>query len=169
MEVNSKSVLSMITKRFKLKRSIIEERMQLQKIVYLLQVGGIRLGYGFGWNKYGPYSQDLANDAYAVLSVEPDKYRETETWVFNAATERKLKSFEGFLSKIEKDRNKMLELVASVDFMNRIWSISLKPVEDFVKEFRVHKKTLLDGNKVAEEDVKKAIELAAFINSINRS
>jgi uncharacterized protein YwgA len=167
MEVNSKSVLSMITRRFNLKRSTIEERMQLQKIVYLIQAGGIHLGYGFGWNKYGPYSQDLANDAYAVLSVEPDKYGETKTWVFNAATEKKLKSFEGFLSKLKEDRNKMLELVASVDFMNRIWGILFEPLADFVKEFRVHKKTLLNGSEFADEDVKKAVELQEELRKLN--
>ncbi len=166
MEVNSKSVLSMITRCFALKRSTIEERMQLQKIVYLIQAGGIHLGYGFGWNKYGPYSQDLANDAYAVLSVEPDKYKETKTWVFKTITERKLKSFEEFLSNFQQDY-KMLELVASVDFMNHIWGISLESIPDFMEEFKVHKKTLLNGDEIADEDVKKAIELQKKLRKLN--
>jgi len=166
MEVNSKSVLSMVTRRFKLKRSAIEERMQLQKIVYLLQAAGIHLGYGFGWNKYGPYSQDLANDAYAVLSVEPDEYEATKTWVFKTSTEKKLKSFEKFLSDFQQNY-KMLELVASVDFMNHVWRVSLESIPKFMGEFKVHKKTLLNGDEIADEDVKKAIELQKKLRELN--
>lgn len=165
MEVNSKSVLSMISRRFGLKRSTIEDRMQLQKIVYLLQASEIRLGYGFGWNKYGPYSQDLADDAYAVLSIEPKSYKETEKWAFDDTTEKKLKSFDKFLSKFKNDY-KMLELVTSVDFMNCIWGISLDPLDDFMNEFRVRKKSLLVRGKVTKEDVKKAVELWKELQSM---
>lgn len=43
-----------------------DERLRLQKIVYLLWAYGISLGYGFNWYVRGPYSPKLASDGYAI-------------------------------------------------------------------------------------------------------
>ncbi len=43
-----------------------DERLRLQKIVYLLWAYGISLGYGFNWYVRGPYSPKLASDGYAL-------------------------------------------------------------------------------------------------------
>lgn len=40
-----------------------EDRMQMQKSIYLLQELGLSVGdYDFKWYKHGPYSQSLQND-----------------------------------------------------------------------------------------------------------
>jgi len=166
MDVNLKSVLSMITRRFGLKRCSLEERLQLQKIVYLLQAGGVRLGYGFGWNKYGPYSQELADDSYAVLSVGPEKYEETKNWSFDKDTEDKLKKIEDFLKDFKGDY-KQLELLASVDFMCRIWDVNPESLDNFMEEFRSKKKKTLDGSRIEDEEVKKAIKLQQQLHELN--
>ena len=42
-----------------------DNRMQMQKAVYLLQAMGVPMGgYGFRWYKHGPYSQDLHDDMF---------------------------------------------------------------------------------------------------------
>lgn len=42
-----------------------EDRLQMQKMVYLLQEEGVNIGhYGFDWYKHGPYSQVLLDDMY---------------------------------------------------------------------------------------------------------
>lgn len=42
-----------------------DNRMQMQKAVYLLQVMGVPVGdYGFRWYKHGPYSQELHDDMF---------------------------------------------------------------------------------------------------------
>lgn len=42
-----------------------DKRLELQKIIYLLQELGLNVGgYYFSWYKYGPYSQSLQEDAY---------------------------------------------------------------------------------------------------------
>ena len=43
-----------------------DERLRLQKIVYLLWAYGISLGYGFNWYVRGPYSPKLASDGYTI-------------------------------------------------------------------------------------------------------
>lgn len=42
-----------------------EQRMEMQKAVYLLQDMGVPVGdYGFRWYQHGPYSQRLHDDMY---------------------------------------------------------------------------------------------------------
>jgi len=42
-----------------------EDRLKMQKMVYLLQEEGVDIGhYGFDWYKHGPYSQALLDDMY---------------------------------------------------------------------------------------------------------
>lgn len=45
--------------------SRFEDRMQMQKGIYLLQNMGVPVGdYGFRWYKHGPYSQSLQDDMF---------------------------------------------------------------------------------------------------------
>lgn len=50
---------------------IFEDRLMMQKMVYLLQEEGVNIGhYGFEWYKHGPYSQALLDDMYAEDRTE---------------------------------------------------------------------------------------------------
>lgn len=50
-----------------------DDRLEMQKIVYLLQNLGISIGnYSFMWYKHGPYSQTLQNDILNINNT-PDK------------------------------------------------------------------------------------------------
>lgn len=45
--------------------SEFDQRMEMQKAVYLLQDMGVPVGdYGFRWYRHGPYSQRLQDDMY---------------------------------------------------------------------------------------------------------
>lgn len=44
--------------------SSVEQRMEVQKAVYLVQAAGIALGYTYGWYLKGPYSPSLTRDYY---------------------------------------------------------------------------------------------------------
>ena len=51
--------------------SQFDNRMNMQKAVYLLQTLGVPVGqYGFRWYLHGPYSQDLQDDMYAAAKVK---------------------------------------------------------------------------------------------------
>lgn len=45
----------------------IDDRILLQKKVYLAQDLGLPLGYGFCWYIHGPYSSDLTDVAYQII------------------------------------------------------------------------------------------------------
>lgn len=48
-----------------------EDRLEMQKTIYLLQNLGISVGnYNFLWYKHGPYSQTLQNDILRLQSAE---------------------------------------------------------------------------------------------------
>lgn len=51
--------------------NVFEDRLEMQKAVYLLQNMGISVGdYRFLWYKHGPYSQTLQNDILNLQGVE---------------------------------------------------------------------------------------------------
>lgn len=51
--------------------NIFDDRLEMQKAIYLLQDMGISVGeYSFLWYKHGPYSQTLQNDILNLQSVE---------------------------------------------------------------------------------------------------
>lgn len=51
-------------------QNVFEDRLEMQKAVYLLQSMGISVGnYNFLWYKHGPYSQTLQNDILSIQSV----------------------------------------------------------------------------------------------------
>lgn len=53
--------------------SEFEKRLEMQKMVYLLQNLGTSIGdYGFRWYKHGPYSQALLDDMYLSEKIIND-------------------------------------------------------------------------------------------------
>lgn len=45
---------------FNVNMNSFKSRLELQKMIYLLQVNGINLGYKYNWYLHGPYCSDLA-------------------------------------------------------------------------------------------------------------
>ncbi|MEZ0606175.1 hypothetical protein ACAX43_29220 [Paraburkholderia sp. IW21] len=48
----------------------LDERMRLQKAVYLLQAAGASLGYRYSWYLKGPYSTALTQDYFALAEAK---------------------------------------------------------------------------------------------------
>lgn len=47
----------------------LEDRMRLQKAVYLMQAAGANLGYRYSWYLRGPYSTALTQDYFAIAEA----------------------------------------------------------------------------------------------------
>jgi uncharacterized protein YwgA len=47
-------------------RAGFDNRIKLQKLIYILQSEGIDLNYNFTWYIYGPYSSELTRDGYRI-------------------------------------------------------------------------------------------------------
>ena len=164
MKVDEKAILYMVAKKFGLKRDSFEERLKLQKIIYLLQDSGMQLGYGFGWYKYGPYSQDLVSDAYAVLGSRKSEYERAATeerWGFNDETKGKFRDFKRICGAYLKAPEKA-ELLASVRFVRNMWCPDVDKTA-FTEEFLRRKPRL--WNKTAERtDIEKAFDVCAELS-----
>lgn len=156
MGIGAKTILSMVADRFGLKRDSTEDRLKLQKAIYLLQAHGLQLGYGFSWYRYGPYSQDLVYDAYSVLGFDRANYEEKKHPLkFSPNSEQKFKDFEDICSDVLDDAQQ-LELVASVDFARRTWYPEANE-DELVDNFRQHKKRLFNStDEIADDDIRKA-------------
>lgn len=90
-----------------------KDRLNIQKLTYILQSIGLDLGYTFSWYVKGPYSTELASDAF--------RYTESESNDDIGLTKSERNSIEKLQSTFSdeiKDPNK-LELYASLLFIKK--------------------------------------------------
>lgn len=97
------------------------QRVKLQKIVYLLENMGVHVGnYSFTWNKYGPYSIALDDDAYRCSQKEAKR-----GVTFTDEAQNAFEQIKRILSKgsVYEDFN-WLECISSLHFLKYVLHIS---------------------------------------------
>ena len=77
----------------------IDERILLQKKIFLAQDIGLPLGYGYNWYIHGPYSTDLTAVAYQVI---PEGYSSLENKCFKEKYSEMIRKVNELESKISK-------------------------------------------------------------------
>src|SRR5437870_2018728 len=93
-----------------------DQRLIVQKTIYLLQAFGLYLGYPFSWYIRGPYSSLLSSDAYALAKV----YDKAHTLRFeNLESEKRFQYFMNFLGDRLTDSD-WLERLASIHFLRHV-------------------------------------------------
>lgn len=118
--------------------SSFEKRMEMQKVIYILQEAGIRVGdYCFLWYKHGPYCQSLQDDILS-LSDTPDiaiKYSEDAKEVIE-----RVKSVINM--NVEYARSTWVECLASLQYLRaNVFSLNASN-EDIVKDLMTRKSHL---------------------------
>jgi hypothetical protein len=94
-----------------------DDRLAVQKAVYLLQEGGVHLGYGYRWYLRGPYSPSLTEDLF-TLADSPGTKEELADWQLSEPSAMRVSGFRKLLaSTIAGNRARSLELLASVLFL----------------------------------------------------
>ena len=97
-----------------------DDRLILQKAVYLLQSAGIRMGYRFRWYLKGPYSPDMTADAFALVGAGTGGASELTRWKLDEASVAlagKLRTLLVRPSEGTAERAKRLELLGSFLFL----------------------------------------------------
>lgn len=121
-----------------------DNRLILQKLVYLLQCKGVDLDYSFGWYIRGPYSAALAADGFFLSEKKdfPSSISESESKI--------AKGVKLSIGEDIRDGEKM-EIISSLLFLKRTY----KPFDDVeLVGMLLGMKPWLEENKV-EENLKK--------------
>lgn len=127
-------------------------RKIFQKITYFMQEFGVDLNYSFGFYIYGPYSPELANEGFEILST-PTIYQK-ETPKIEPTEKETLTRVKKFLEDVRrisggKNEDYWLELLSSIHFLahysypkarnpNEAWEVleTLKKKKFQEKDFR---------------------------------
>ena len=94
--------------------NVFEDRLEMQKTVYLLQNMGISVGdYKFMWYKHGPYSQILQNDILNLQSVGDINID------FSADAKREIRTLKNAVFKegLEYNLSQWVECLGSLQFI----------------------------------------------------
>ena len=98
----------------KFQPDVFEDRLEMQKAIYLLQNMGISVGdYRFIWYKHGPYSQTLQND---ILSSK----NETNVYIdFSSDAKREMSSLKKAIFKdgLEYNTCQWVECLGSLQYI----------------------------------------------------
>ena len=93
-----------------------DERLRLQKLIYLLQTFGIYLGYDFSWYIRGPYCSTLAANGFALRDIY-GKIPIGKVRFENPSVQKKFKKFQDFIKNKVIDEQ-FLEIAASLHNLN---------------------------------------------------
>ena len=95
-----------------------DDRLILQKAVYLLQQAQVHLGYRFRWYIRGPYSSSLTEDAFCMADLPDKGTSELTKWKLDDDSKVRIARLrDWFSSKKGPALAKHLELLASVLFL----------------------------------------------------
>jgi len=95
-----------------------EDRLIMQKAVYLAQTAGVNLGYYYHWYLHGPYSPSLTRDEFAIAMDISAGMDEAERWKLDDQSSKRLEEIRDIFAETDRSRlAKKLELLASVHFL----------------------------------------------------
>lgn len=109
--------------QFKFSMDSFNDRLCLQKFIYLLQTFDVYLGYDFSWYLHGPYCSTLAACGFALKEryhIIPDGEKMTFE---DADIQQKFTRFMDFISGHETDIE-FLEIAASLHYQKKICELS---------------------------------------------
>jgi uncharacterized protein YwgA len=130
-----------------------QDRLIMQKSVYLAQAAGVNLGYFYHWYLYGPYSPSLTRDEFAIAMDISDGTDESEGWKLDETSSHRLEEIQSIFSEPDRDKlARKLELLASAHFLidrKQVSKVDTSRITATLKKF---------NKDFHEEDVKGAIE-----------
>jgi uncharacterized protein YwgA len=130
-----------------------QDRLIMQKAIYLVQAKGINFGYFYHWYLHGPYSSSLTRDEFAITMGISADLDESEGWKLDDKSSQRLNNIRDLFKESGRDKlAKKLELLASVHFLidrKQVSRADTKPITEILERF---------NKKFSEENVKRALE-----------
>ena len=95
-----------------------DDRLILQKAIYLAQAAGVNLGYYYRWYLRGPYCPAVAEDGFAVSAAASQGIDDASGWRLDYSSLKRLRAIRPILKAIPpEDLPDRLELLASVHYL----------------------------------------------------
>lgn len=110
-----------------------EDRIRLQKLIYIIQQAGIGLDYSFGWHIRGPYSPGLADDGYAY---NENKGKTDFSYAFSDSEMRVIGRIKDISEYLKNGGNS--ELLASLLYLSQLLGISGEKLREELKTRKPH-------------------------------
>jgi uncharacterized protein YwgA len=102
----------------RIRMSTFDDRLALQKKVYLLQELGLRLGNSYGWYLRGPYSREVASDGFYLEKIQDQITDLAEPSASDIVITKKLiRIVNEAETALGKNEAYCLELIASLHFV----------------------------------------------------
>ena len=133
----------------------LEDRVRVQKAVYLGQLSGVDLGYRFSWYLRGPYCSKLTKDYYEVEDAINAGEVDYKEMVLKPSIREKLAAVSPLLKKpesIQLESENWLELVASYHYLRKVRGISKS---EALTTFKEEKPALVEFVGTAETQLQK--------------
>lgn len=135
MDRNQISALLILTKLgINFEMRLFDERLAVQKSVYLAQALGIHLGHHFSWYLRGPYAPSLTRDVYTA-NENHDVDAMLKRWKLDPSTVEKLAKLREHLQPPDEELTQpaWLELLASTHFLVDRNQVEGEPLEEAVQ------------------------------------
>lgn len=122
--------------------SSIDERMEIQKAIYLVQKSGVNLGYNYSWYLKGPYSPKLTQDYYEISLAD----NALGNGGLKRTVKDNIKKVRYFIDQKPHGISKAhwLELLASIDYLRSKSRVSTEEVNDKIAELKPHLNDFVD-------------------------
>jgi uncharacterized protein YwgA len=127
-----------------------QDRLILQKAIYLAQAAGVDLGYYYHWYLHGPYCSALTSDAFAVAADLSAELDESRGWKLDETSSTKLEGLRSIFSNDNREESaRDLELLASVQFLVDRKQVKRDDVNGITSILKRYKKDF-DENQVQD-------------------
>jgi uncharacterized protein YwgA len=117
-----------------------EDRLILQKAVYLAQTAGVNLGYYYHWYLHGPYCPSLTRDEYAIGCEHGQGIDDSEGWKLDDESAGRIKKLKNLIPKSNRpELRRKLELLASVHFLinrRQVLQNDAREITETLKRFK---------------------------------
>lgn len=146
-----------------------EQRLMIQKKVYLTQLTGLDLAYRFGWYLHGPYSRELTRDAFRLKEEMELGERDFENETLGAFARKRVElAPKIWANKPDSiDEDDWLELLASLHYLKHIAYMGKDARRDFDDVY----KALIDSKprfRGRRSDAQRAWQQLGKVDLLNR-
>lgn len=128
-----------------------DNRLLVQKAIYLAQAAGFDLGYYFGWYLRGPYCSSVAQDLFSAIEDPEDSKRTTAKWSLDSGSQADLAPLRELVCRPfgrapssnrvdEAQQARWLELLASVHYLIERKQVSTHGAKEIAKQLRAFNK-----------------------------